>query len=606
MELVYLWVEEYKNIKNQGFNFSPRFECKYDENTKELTINENKDYVNIFPKNINITAIVGENGSGKSNTYEALLSNFMSMIPIDKPFKVLTIFYNDKDDKIYYKDLGGCSIKINKEYLYENVDALLKYKISNMKDTGVFTFHYNYGLDWIYNNENNLNFNKLFHKTDNYKTPILLQPNKVNNQIHISNIDYLAIRDILNFTIHKNISFDFINEFFTATKCKLSFELTNISKRDDNHIYNSILKYYESSSNTYIEKLIYLSRAYIIRKTFSKGDADSYSIIKDMKFKENFQRESLHEKNLDTFIEYITDKKFEDLYNDDINYKIDKIKQTFLFVEYLQSLGEFDSSIFSSFNTLTINENKDLLLNLAPWIEIEFLNDNDVSFYSLSYGQKFLVKFIYSLLSQLYNLTSHKEYQDIVLLLDEVELGLHPNWQKKYLSILMNVLNTKIEGFDFKYNIICSTHSPFILSDLPKENVIFLKNGKHDNPYIEQTFGANIHTLLSHGFFMEDGLMGEFAKSKIRIIQITYKYILHRHKQKSLNKKEHKKSRRFIKIQLKKLWYIQSIIGEKFLQTIMKNYLQEIEQILFGNEKAIDNEIKRLQNLRKSIKNAKN
>ena len=24
MELVYLWVEEYKNIKNQGFNFSPR------------------------------------------------------------------------------------------------------------------------------------------------------------------------------------------------------------------------------------------------------------------------------------------------------------------------------------------------------------------------------------------------------------------------------------------------------------------------------------------------------------------------------------------------------------------------------------------------------
>ena len=37
----------------------------------------------------------------------------------------------------------------------------------------------------------------------------------------------------------------------------------------------------------------------------------------------------------------------------------------------------------------------------------------------------------------------------------------------------------------------------------------------------------------------------------------------------------------------------------------MKNYLQEIEEILFGNEKAIDNEIERLQNLRKSIKNAK-
>jgi len=29
MELVYLWVENYKNIHKQGFNFSPRFHCEY-------------------------------------------------------------------------------------------------------------------------------------------------------------------------------------------------------------------------------------------------------------------------------------------------------------------------------------------------------------------------------------------------------------------------------------------------------------------------------------------------------------------------------------------------------------------------------------------------
>jgi len=29
MELVYLWVEDYKNIKKQGFNFSPWFHCEY-------------------------------------------------------------------------------------------------------------------------------------------------------------------------------------------------------------------------------------------------------------------------------------------------------------------------------------------------------------------------------------------------------------------------------------------------------------------------------------------------------------------------------------------------------------------------------------------------
>ena len=36
MELVYLWVEEYKNIHNQGFNFSPRFECDYKDETLDV------------------------------------------------------------------------------------------------------------------------------------------------------------------------------------------------------------------------------------------------------------------------------------------------------------------------------------------------------------------------------------------------------------------------------------------------------------------------------------------------------------------------------------------------------------------------------------------
>jgi len=52
MELVYLWVEDYKNIKRQGFDFSPRFHCEYNEDKKELTINENYDCIpDFFAKN---------------------------------------------------------------------------------------------------------------------------------------------------------------------------------------------------------------------------------------------------------------------------------------------------------------------------------------------------------------------------------------------------------------------------------------------------------------------------------------------------------------------------------------------------------------------------
>ena len=53
MELVYLWVEDYKNIHHQGFNFSPRFHCEYNEEKKELIINENDDCIpDFFGENI--------------------------------------------------------------------------------------------------------------------------------------------------------------------------------------------------------------------------------------------------------------------------------------------------------------------------------------------------------------------------------------------------------------------------------------------------------------------------------------------------------------------------------------------------------------------------
>ncbi len=78
MELVYLWVEEYKNIKNQGFNFSPRFRCAYDAANKELTIAENEDFIpDFFGENINVTAIVGKNGSGKSSLLKSILEGFV-------------------------------------------------------------------------------------------------------------------------------------------------------------------------------------------------------------------------------------------------------------------------------------------------------------------------------------------------------------------------------------------------------------------------------------------------------------------------------------------------------------------------------------------------
>jgi hypothetical protein len=68
-------------------------------------------------------------------------------------------------------------------------------------------------------------------------------------------------------------------------------------------------------------------------------------------------------------------------------------------------------------------------------------------------------------------------------------------------------------------NITFITHSPFILSDIPSKNALHIEDGKPDSfigtSGYNETFGANIHELLDNDFFLKNGFMGEFAKSKI-------------------------------------------------------------------------------------------
>ena len=103
-------------------------------------------------------------------------------------------------------------------------------------------------------------------------------------------------------------------------------------------------------------------------------------------------------------------------------------------------------------------------------------------------------------------------------MLDEPELSLHPEWQRNYIKEFIKTFSKS----DNNIHLIITSHSPFLLSDIPKQNIIFLDKDEKGNCKVvdglkekKQTFGANIHTLLSDGFFMDDGLMGEFAKSKI-------------------------------------------------------------------------------------------
>lgn len=114
MELVYLWVEKYKNIENQGFNFSPRFTCNYENGT--LTINKKEpEPINIFPSNINVTAIVGENGSGKSTILELLKNDY----GIEHEQTLFFVYYDVQNKQLIFPGLNLSPLDFNNHAKFE-------------------------------------------------------------------------------------------------------------------------------------------------------------------------------------------------------------------------------------------------------------------------------------------------------------------------------------------------------------------------------------------------------------------------------------------------------------------------------------------------------
>ena len=112
--------------------------------------------------------------------------------------------------------------------------------------------------------------------------------------------------------------------------------------------------------------------------------------------------------------------------------------------------------------------------------------------------------------------------ENVLLLIDEIDLYCHPLWQQKLIYYLIE--EVKAEYSDKKVQIIFTTHSPIVLSDMPRSNVIFLKRAndkcsvdEYDNH--EETFGANIYKLFDDAFFLgKKGQIGEFARTKVQSI----------------------------------------------------------------------------------------
>lgn len=112
------------------------------------------------------------------------------------------------------------------------------------------------------------------------------------------------------------------------------------------------------------------------------------------------------------------------------------------------------------------------------------------------------------------NLAKTNEKQNILLIVDELDCYLHPQWQQYVINLLLDRLQ---EYTNYTFQLIITSHSPIILSDLCKDNVLKLDQLQAQLE-TKKTFGADISHLYYDSFFMEEGDIGDFAKQNIKLV----------------------------------------------------------------------------------------
>jgi len=123
LQLVYMWIENFRTLKNANLNFHANFEFEFEPiKTQKLKFSNGKEKESViegklrikkfnpddefiykyFPENQFISLIVGKNGTGKTSTLELLntLENstkYVALLDIDKESKEVIEKYKIED-----------------------------------------------------------------------------------------------------------------------------------------------------------------------------------------------------------------------------------------------------------------------------------------------------------------------------------------------------------------------------------------------------------------------------------------------------------------------------------------------------------------------------
>lgn len=614
-----------KNLKyNELYKFNDKFE--FDGNDIIYFKDRELNLYDMDNLKININVVVGKNGAGKSTLVELLFTiiNTMNLVLIDKDEEVSNnlnihaeLIY--VDDFIYRIICRGSSIKIERYYQREIDKSQIIYTKDLEHDTNISTIknlfynlHINYSLHSLNDIYLGTWVNSLFHKVDDYKTPILLEPHRVNGNIDV-NVQFKLTQDrLLSYILNKDdkdskFSFKQISKKAKAVKIKLrinykKFTHSKFKSTKEYNEYTKLLKIIELRFNTqYLKLEKEILQSILSGEEIKENKYLHYYIIiyiynKLIKLRNQDFFSKIEKKDYHKMVEIVlTTNSFKTL----------KVKRAIFFMKYLDLwIKDCDSSNMIDIDLLTEIINDQLVNNLKKQklfeiippsifdIGIYFENNNELQ--SLSSGERQKIFLINTILYHVNNIAIDNKYKNVNIILDEIELYFHPEMQKELISELLFNIKQNYEVDKLRcINIILVTHSPFILSDVTANNILVLDENSNQERNLALPFGANVYDLLKKNFFMTT-FMGDYVKSKIiGIIKILDFYYENKNKAREENNNNTKEN--IIKI-MKDFNFIKNKI--KTLPTneiliIIENNIELIERIIENiGEDIIRNELK--------------
>ena len=286
--------------------------------------------------------------------------------------------------------------------------------------------------------------------------------------------------------------FDWRLEFEFPTSTSFGYH----PKNDD--IHNWVSKYIKKSEESPLMNLP-LFAFYKSEKAVDIND-ENYLEPEAIKLKQLWAFKNVFRNEKDSFNNFLTWFDDKANYENSIRLEKDYAYRDLKFQIVRQSIATFlDTLTDSSFKNLRVNKkDPDYVFDSSKNV-LTITKDNlDIDVNQLSAGEKSVILLIADLSKRLAianpSLGNPLEGEGIVLI-DEIDLHLHPQWQRNILPALLTTFP--------KCQFIVTTHSPLVISNVGRESVFILENGKlvKNTPH---TLGRDYASILYNVFGVEE------------------------------------------------------------------------------------------------------